>query len=130
LAGHALAGKFLHARFERFSGKNSFVDNGLYRMILAVVSIVIGLINLFPTRPGDIAILGELLPSSAGIVAGVLLLLEYSRSRRDTAKTKDTELAEKVEKIAGPPVSYLSAVGIGSMIIGILHAMFPKIPLL
>ncbi|CAD7838800.1 hypothetical protein S1OALGB6SA_2358 [Olavius algarvensis spirochete endosymbiont] len=125
LVGFALAREFISARFERFSEHTNFMNNGLYRIVLVAASILIGFINLFSIYPEDIAVLGDLLPSLAGIVAGILLLVDYLRNR--IAKTETTEIAEEVEQNSAP---YLSIVGIGSVIIGILHAVFPKAPLL
>ncbi len=127
LAGLALATGFLTERFERFSEYTDFMGNSVYRIVLAVLSLLIGIINLFPTYSGDRAVLGELVPSLAGIVTGILLITEYISSRKREDESKTTELAEKVEKFSGP---YLTIVGIASVIIGILHAILPKLPLL
>ena len=127
LAGLALATGFLTERFERFSEYTDFMGNAVYRIVLAVLSLLIGIINLFPTYSGDMAVLGELFPSLAGIVTGILLITEYISSRKSDAESKTAELAGKVEKISGP---YLTIVGIASVIIGILHAVIPRLPLL
>jgi hypothetical protein len=127
LAGLALATGFLSERFERFSEYTDFMGNSVYRIVLAVISLLIGIINLFPTYTGDIAVLGELFPSVAGIVTGILLITEYISTRKGEDESKTAELAEKVEKISGP---YLTIVGIASVVIGILHAILPKLPLL
>ncbi len=127
LAGLALATGFLTERFERFSEYTDFMGNAVYRIVLAVLSLLIGIINLFPTYSGDMAVLGELFPSLAGIVTGILLITEYISSRKREDESKTAELAEKVEKFSGP---YLTIVGIASVIIGILHAILPKLPLL
>ena len=134
LLGLALARGFLNRRFEQFSEKTGFVNKGLYRIILGLVSILIGFINLFPTYGDfsnipDIPVLGELLPSLAGIGGGVLLLLEYSRSRKSIAKAEATKPAGEVSPKSHLK-AYLNIVGLASIIIGILHAVFPKVPLL
>lgn len=127
LAGLALATGFLTERFERFSEYTDFMSNSIYRIVLALVSLLIGIINLFPTYSGDIAVLGDLFPSLAGIATGILLLTEYLSSRKNEQVSKTVEIAEKVEKFSGP---YLTIVGIASVVIGILHAILPKLPLL
>ena len=127
LAGLALATGFLSDRFERFSEYTDFMGNTVYRIVLGAVSILIGIINLFPSYTCDIAVLGDLLPSLAGIVTGILLIAEYISSRKSEEVSKTAELAEKVEKFSGP---YLTVVGIASVIIGILHAILPRLPLL
>jgi len=127
LAGHALASGFLNARFKNASKHTGFAKNGLYRMILGAVSVLIGIINLFPNYPGDIAILGDLLPSIGGIAGGILLWAEYIRDRRSVAKTKTTEIAEKVDKVSAP---HLNVIGLSLVLIGILHAFFVQVSLL
>jgi len=127
MAGHALARDFLGSRFERFSKYTSFVGSSRYRAVLAVVSILIGLINLFPTYSGNTAVLGDFLPSLAGIGVGIMLLMELSKSRKGAAKTGSAEAAEETEKISGP---FSNIVGVCSIIIGLLHAILPRVPLL
>ncbi|MCD6342363.1 MAG: hypothetical protein J7L76_01100 [Spirochaetaceae bacterium] len=127
LAGLALATGFLSNRFERFSEYTDFMGNPVYRIILGGVSVLVGIINLFPSYTGDIAVLGNLLPSLAGIVTGLLLIAEYFSSRRTEEESKTVDIAEKVEKFSGP---YLTIVGISSIVIGILHAIIPRLPLL
>jgi len=127
LAGHALASGFLDTRFKRLSKHTSFAKNGLYRIILGTVSVLVGIINLFPNYPGDIAILGDLLPSAGGIAGGILLWTDYIRSRKSVAQTKTAEVAEKIEKISVP---YLNVIGLLLVLIGILHAVFVQVSLL
>ena len=129
LLGHALARGFLNRRFEQFSERTGFVNKGLYRIILGLVSILIGLINLFSPYTGGIPVLEDLLPSLAGIGGGVLLLLEYSRNRKSIAKAEATKPAEELSSKSHLK-AYLNIVGLASIIIGILHAVFPKVPLL
>jgi hypothetical protein len=127
LAGLALASGFLSDRFERFGEYTDFMSNSVYRLVLASISVLIGIINLFPTYQGDIAVLGELFPSLVGIATGILLIAEFLNQRKGEEENKASDIAEKVEKISGP---YLTAVGIASIIIGVLHAILPKLPLL
>lgn len=127
LAGLALASGFLTERFERFSEYTDFMVNPVYRIVLAGVSILIGIINLFTSYPGDIAVIGDLLPSLAGIITGVLLVTEFITSRKTEDEDKATEIAEKVGAFSGP---YLTIVGVSSVVIGILHAVLNKLPLL
>ena len=127
LAGLALASGFMSKRFERFSEYTDFMANAVYRVILAGVSILVGIINLFPSYDGDLAIIGDLLPSLAGIITGILLVAEFITDRKGEERDKAAELAEKVESFSGP---YLTIVGLSSVVIGILHAVLNKLPLL
>lgn len=127
LSGAALASGFLSERFERFSEYTEFMTNSLYRVILGAVSLLVGIINLFKTYPGDIGFLGELFPSLAGIIAGILLLVEFMNARKEDDESKASEIAGKVGQFSGP---YLTIVGVASVVIGILHAVLPRLPLL
>jgi hypothetical protein len=127
LSGLALASAFLSERFERFADYSDFMGNTGYRVVLGAVSIFVGIANLFPTYEGDIPVAGDLLPSLAGMVTGVLLIAEYVNSRKTDDSTISGELAGKVERISAP---YLSIIGVSSVIIGVLHAVMPRLPLL
>ena len=127
LSGAALASGFLSERFERFSEYTEFMANTVYRVILGSLSILIGFINLFKTYEGDIGVLGELFPSLAGLTAGILLLVEFVNARRGEDESKAAEIAGKVGSFSGP---YLTIVGVAAVVIGVLHAILPKLPLL
>ncbi|PIE04797.1 MAG: hypothetical protein CSA76_02330 [Spirochaetales bacterium] len=124
LAGLALAGEFLTKRFERYSEYTDFMANPVYRILLGAMTILIGIINLFPNYEGNVLILGDLLPSLIGIAGGILLIAEFLSKQKETEVKKAAELAEKVEKFSSP---YLTIVGISSVLIGILHAILPKV---
>ncbi|MCG8453144.1 MAG: hypothetical protein MI717_08190 [Spirochaetales bacterium] len=128
LSGVALASSFLAVRFDRFSDYTEFMENSWYRLVLGAVTLIVGLINLFPTFPGDIAILGELFPSIAGISAGLLLVADFfANHRSEDEESATADLAERVGRFSGP---YQTAVGIASVVIGILHAVLLNLPLL
>ncbi len=124
LTGLALASDFLTQRFERYSEYTDFMENSVYRIILGALTILVGVINLFPNYEGNVAVLGDLLPSLMGIAGGVLLIAGFlSKEKREEAR-KAAEIAEKVEQFSKP---YLAVVGISSVLIGILHAILPKV---
>ena len=128
LSGSALASGFLSERFEKFADFTEFMANSTYRVILAVVSLLVAVINLFKTYPGDIGVLGELFPSLAGLVTGILLLAEFISARREEENvSKTAEIAGKVGRFSGP---YLTVVGVAAVVIGVLHAVLPRLPLL
>ena len=131
LAGLALASGFLSERFPRFSDLTEFTANTTYRLILGILSLLIGIINAFSTYPGDIPVLGELFPSLAGLAAGILLIVQFITSRPPSgseSKAADlADLADRVERFSGP---YTAIVGLAVIIVGILHAVLPELPLL
>lgn len=126
LAGLALAGSYLSTRFDRFAVFNDFMENSVYRVILGIVSLLAALINFFPNFEGDIAFIGNLLPSLSGLICGIILLSEFINQRRDEGEMRSSDIAEKVERVSAP---YQTAVGIVAVFVGILHAFLPRLPL-
>ena len=128
LAGLALASGFLSERFPRFSDFTEFTANTTYRLILGTLTLLIGIINAFSTYPGDIPVLGELFPSLAGLAAGILLIVQFITSKSPSgSESKAADLADRVERFSGP---YTAIVGLAVIIVGILHAALPELPLL
>lgn len=127
LAGLVLAGDFLSRRFMRFTEFFEFMDNAIYRIVLGIVSILIGLINLFPNFDGDIVILGNLLPTLTGLISGVILIASFITAQKDNNESTVASIADKVDHFSSP---YLTVVGIASICAGILHAIFPRLPIL
>jgi len=125
LAGMALSSDFFSEKFPQFSDYIGYMSNNVYRMVLAVVSIIIGIANFFPVYEGDIAFFGKLLPALAGITAGLLLLVDFVQKKGGAKAGKTAELADKVEQLSKP---YITVVGIVVVIIGVLHAVIPTVP--
>ncbi len=124
LAGLALSNGFLSKKFTRFSEYMDFMMNKPYRVIVGVLSLIVAIINLFRTYPGDIPVISELLPSLTGIVAGILLIVEFKDSSLIEEAGKSVEVMEKVQKFSKP---YLTIVGLLALLAGILHAVIPTV---
>jgi hypothetical protein len=125
LAGLTLSSTYFSEKFPQFSDFSGFMSNQTYRLILAIISIIVGIANIFPTYEGDIVFFGELLPFIAGVTAGILLLVDFVSTRQDLNMGKTAEIADKVERISKP---YLTIVGIIVVIIGMVHALIPQVP--
>jgi len=127
LTGVVLATDFLAKKYESFANDMNFTRNAGFRLILGIVAFLVGFVNLFKTYEIDIAVIGDLLPSLAGMLGGILLLSDYVSSHKSKSSSESGGLAEKVERFSAP---YLTIVGVSSMIIGILHAILPRLPVL
>lgn len=128
LAGMALSGSFLNRRISWFSEYMDFMNNASYRVILGIVNFLVAIINLFRIYPGDIPVIGDFLPSLAGFITGIILVVEFIvGSRTKDAATENTGFFERVNLFFKP---YTTVIGISSIVIGILHALLPRIPLL
>jgi hypothetical protein len=78
---------------------------------------------LLTSFPGAVPLLGDLIPSVAGILGGVALLIEYYLAQTPT----ETKLNPKLETIFIANKKYI---GILCILSAVLHFLFPKVILL
>ena len=52
------------------------IYNETFRMSLGVVTCLIGILKILSVVPGEVKIIGDLLPALAGILSGFILLFE------------------------------------------------------
>ena len=73
---NALSGYILFSGDEGEIPKNplNFLDNPLFHLVLGIISAVTGILKLLSPSMDNILILGDLIPSTAGIIAGFMLI--------------------------------------------------------
>lgn len=93
-----------------------------FRLILGVLTMIVGLLKLLSAVEGDVRIVGDLLPAAAGLASGLILLFEYF-TNHTTLKSEDNE------KPAMHLILYQNRkiIGIATIVIAILHFLFPKV---
>lgn len=68
-----------------------FNVNGLeqpaFRVVLGGITFIVGFLKLLSPAPGDLLIIGDLLPALSGMSLGVILLLLYYRDRSNVSTT-------------------------------------------
>ncbi|MDR1597252.1 MAG: hypothetical protein LBR99_06065 [Treponema sp.] len=99
----------------RFSLKNETC-----RLILGILTIVIGFLKVLSAVQGDVPVIGDLVPALAGFLAGFVLVFEYYRSR----STLEPEHTEKIEHLLMHNkkwIGFLALVSAG------LHFLFPSV---
>jgi hypothetical protein len=110
------------------NGEDTDVDTGFHlslqnetsRLILGVLTIVVGLLKILSPVPGDLPIIGDLIPALVGFLAGFTLVFEYYRSR----STLEPEHTDKIERLL---IHNKKWIGFIAMAAAGLHFLFPPV---
>ena len=94
-----------------------------FKLVIGILCCFTALVKLLTSFPGAVPILGDLIPSVAGILGGGSLLIEYYISQSPT----ETKLNPKLETIFIANKKYI---GILCILSAFLHFLFPKVILL
>jgi hypothetical protein len=123
LCGYALSAKRDESPSAIVRGARLLIaDKGL-RMAMAVLSIAVGVLKLIFALRGDIPVIGDFLPATAGIVVGSALFLDVSDEER-LPFMKQGSPAARMEKFL---VSYKVPIGYAGMLAGLIHFLFPMV---
>ena len=107
---------------ESLETKSIFKDK-TFKLIIGILCCFTALVKLLTSFPGAVPLLGDLIPSIAGILGGGALLIEYYISQSPT----ETKLNPKIETIFIANKKYI---GIICILSAVLHFLFPKVILL
>lgn len=107
--------------FSRIFGVTSSND-GLFRLVVGCLSFFTALVKVF-SPVGGVVIIGDLLPAAAGLSAAVSILLGYFVNSGISAE----QIPPLVQKIF---IDEQKIVGIGCIIVALLHFLFPAAPAL
>lgn len=118
VAGLTLASEYPGEKLAFLSSFKNLRENRVSGITLGLITAVIGVLKLIIRSPGEtIPVLGDLLPSLAGIALGLLLLSEAFRSKVET-------ISEPLDKVSRTVFNYRVPVGIAGLAIGVLHFFF------
>ena len=121
LAGIALSFQGMDEKLQLSSVFNrDLMENTGFRLGLGVATFVIGFLKFLAVSPDDVPVVGDLIPALAGLIMGLILLLQYYRSR----STVSSPTLDKVENIFGRNSGVFGTAG---MIIAVLHFLLPRI---
>jgi hypothetical protein len=99
------------------------LNNETLRLVLGILSMIVGVLKLLSATEGDIPVLGDLVPALTGFIAGFILIYEYYREH-------STLEPEKIAAVIAVLLDHKKIIGFLSMIAGALHFLFPKVLLL
>lgn len=121
LAGIALSFQGMDEKLHLSSVFNrELMENTGFRLGLGVVTFVVGFLKFLAVSPEDVPVVGDLLPAVAGLVMGLILLLQYYRSRSSVS----SPAVDRVEAIFG---SNSGVFGTAGILIAVLHFLLPRI---
>jgi hypothetical protein len=93
--------------------------NETFRLVLGILTMVIGLLKLLSPVEGNLPVLGDLVPALAGLGAGFIILLEYYQGRPGL----DDERSSKITETVSRNRKWVGFVSFGS---ALLHFLFPQ----
>jgi TctA family transporter len=96
------------------------LQNETSRLILGVLTIVMGLLKILSSFQGDLPIIGDFIPAVAGFFAGFSLVFEYYRSR----STLEPEHTDKIEHLL---IHNKKWIGYFALAAAALHFLFPSV---
>jgi len=96
----------------------------VFRLVVGILSVLIGLLKLLSVTEGDVPVVGDLFPALTGFLSGFILIFEYYRSHTTL------EVPERAEKFDRLLVANKKIIGIAAIIAAVLHFLFPKVLLL
>lgn len=100
-------------------GKDSFLYDGLFRLVLGVLAVFTALIKLLSAVNG-VPFFGDLVPALFGFIGGAAMLLDYYKDN----STADLELPALVQVIF---VELRKYVGIALVAVALLHFILPGV---
>ena len=93
--------------------------NGVYRLVIAILTFLTGLLKFFFVVQPDIIILGDFIPAVAGLIAGACLLIEYYNAH-SSASLKMNEFFERLF------IQWKKYIGYFSLAVCLIHFLFPN----
>jgi hypothetical protein len=119
VAGLTLAGDYLGEKFTFLASFKNLRDNRPATIIIALVSVVVGVLKLIVLSPREsVPVAGDLLPALAGIILGAILLVEVFRQNVEAR-------GPGIEKLSKAVLSYRVPAGIAGVAVALLHFLFP-----
>jgi len=94
------------------------INNPTFYLVLGIISGVTGILKLLSPLESRAIIFGDLIPAAGGIIAGIILI--FGIYRQDISKTG-------LEKLAANLLVLRKSIGIGLIIIAIVHFMFGEL---
>ena len=91
-----------------------------FRLILGVVTLLIGFFQFLTVAPGDVPVIGDLVPAVTGILLGGILAIDYYR----TKSTIETPFVEALDRVFVKNGSNFGVIGI---VIALLHFLFHRV---
>ncbi len=120
-SGCALASDYLADRSTVFTNMRDFFKaSHVLKITLAVLTFIVGFFKFISVTKGDTPVVGDFFPAICGLIGGTTLFLDYYR---ESSTSFNSQFVETLNRVF---LDHKSIVGIGSIIIGLLHFIFPQ----
>lgn len=96
------------------------LKNEKFSLVVGVITFVTGFFKLLTVVPGDVPVVGDLIPAITGLLGGFALLYYYYSAKSDSAISSP----KFIQKIILEGKKYL---GLVCMISAALHFIFPSV---
>jgi hypothetical protein len=102
------------------------LNSPIFHLVLGILSVVTGVLKLLSPLPSitgnTVYILGDLVPSTAGITAGLLLIFGMYRQ----GSTAGSESMGELDRIGSNLLRFRKTFGLGLMLVAVMHFLFPQ----
>ncbi|MDR3160827.1 MAG: hypothetical protein LBU28_04350 [Spirochaetaceae bacterium] len=102
------------------TGLRLSANSETFRLILGVLTMVVGLLKLLSPTQGDIPIVGDLVPALLGLFSGFVLVFLYYRNKTSI----ESEKVDHLGRILSKNKRWLGFIAIAS---AALHFLFPSV---
>ncbi|MDR3343029.1 MAG: hypothetical protein LBT14_09655 [Treponema sp.] len=89
------------------------------RLVLGVLTVLTGLLKLLSAMQGDLPVIGDLIPATAGLAGGFVLIFEYYRKKT----TIDSNTYRQIEEFLNFNKKWI---GFLVFVAAALHFLFPQ----
>ena len=121
LAGVALAFERLNERVRIGSFFNVELFSSInFRLGLGVVTLLVGIFQFLTVAPGDIPVVGDLIPALTGIFLGGILIVQYYQAKA----TVESGFVTTLDRIFVQNASNFGVIGI---IIAVIHFLLHRV---
>ena len=91
-----------------------------FRLVLGVITLLVGFFQFLTVAPGDIPVVGDLIPALTGILLGGILAIDYYREK----STVESPFIERLDRLLVKNGSNFGVIGI---VIAVLHFLFNRV---
>jgi len=93
-----------------------------FHLVLGILCAVTGILKLLSPTMDGILLLGDLIPSAAGIISGILLI--FGIYRQDISAAPENPSA--LDHLGASLLKFRRPLGLGLLIVAFLHFLFPQ----
>ena len=115
-----LYGNPLNSETEESGKMPEIVYDETFRLVLGILTGIVGFFKLLTVVRGDVPVVGDLFPAVAGMASGFMLLYEFYKNRSSVPEETIPVMIQKL-------IAAKKYVGIIAMVSALTHFLFPTV---